>query len=311
MKNTLYYGDNLEILREYVPDESVDLIYLDPPFNSNRSYNVLFKDESGKHSEAQIEAFEDSWHWGPEAQQTWQYLVTEGSNEVSQAVTALRQLLGDNQVMAYLVMMTARLVELHRVLKDTGSIYLHCDPTASHYLKIVMDAIFGPTRFKNEVVWQRTSSHNDPSRYGRVHDILLYYSKGERPTWNQQYEQQDERYFSAHDFETDEKGCRYRKRDLTAPGHGDRSGQYEWRGKRPPAGRMWSYTEENMEKLEAEEKNRLHAHRDAEDEDIPRRLARRTHARCVGSTGALAKLRFSGTSWIPDPETSCHSGTSY
>ncbi len=248
----LFYGDNLPILREHIPDESVDLVYLDPPFSSNRSYNVLFKDESGKHSEAQIEAFEDTWHWSEAVEQAYLWLWTTGPPDVSRAIKALRDLVGANQVMAYLVMMAARLVELHRVLKPTGSIYLHCDPTASHYLKVLMDAIFGPTRFKNEVVWQRTSAHNDPSRYGRVHDTLLVYSKGKTHKWNQQYEVPSERYFAAHDFERDKDGRLFRKRDLTAPGHGDRSGQYEWRGKRPPAGRMWSYTKENMERLEAE-----------------------------------------------------------
>lgn len=132
--NTLFYGDNLPILREYVPDESVDLVYLDPPFNSNRGYNVLFKDESGREAESQIEAFEDTWHWSEYAEQTYYELWTQAPDDVSKAIRSLRELVGTNQVMAYLVMMAARLVELHRVLKPTGSLYLHCDPTASHYL---------------------------------------------------------------------------------------------------------------------------------------------------------------------------------
>src|SRR6185436_322702 len=134
-KNTLFYGDNLPILRDYIADESVDLIYLDPPFNSNRSYNVLFKEESGKDSESQITAFEDTWHWGDDAQRTYHDLVQDAPANVSTMISALREFIGANQMMAYLVMMTARLIELHRVLKQTGSIYLHCDPTASHYLK--------------------------------------------------------------------------------------------------------------------------------------------------------------------------------
>jgi hypothetical protein len=146
-ENTLYYGDNLDILREYVPDESVDLIYLDPPFNSNRNYNVLFKDEGGKESEAQLEVFGDTWHWGEAAEQTYYELWTMAPDEVSKAIAALRQLVGTNQVMAYLVMMAVRLVELHRVLKPTGSLYLHCDPTSSHYLKIVVDAILARRTF--------------------------------------------------------------------------------------------------------------------------------------------------------------------
>ena len=136
--NTLFYGDNLPILREYIPDESVDLIYLDPPFNSNRSYNVLFKDETGHDSESQIVAFDDTWHWGDSAEETYHELVTEAAPNVGKMIAALRDFIGTNQMMAYLVMMAVRLVELHRVLKPTGSLYLHCDPTASHYLKIVL-----------------------------------------------------------------------------------------------------------------------------------------------------------------------------
>ena len=165
MQNTLYYGDNLDILRRYIPAESVDLIYLDPPFNSNRSYNVLFKDESGKSSEAQITAFDDPWHWGPMAEATYDELATGANLAVGSMISALRQFIGENQMLAYLVMMAARLVELHRVLKPTGRLYLHCDPTASHYLKIILDTIFKPRNFQNEVVWQRTSSHNDAKRW--------------------------------------------------------------------------------------------------------------------------------------------------
>jgi site-specific DNA-methyltransferase (adenine-specific) len=159
--NKLYYGDNLPILREHIDDESVDLIYLDPPFNSNRSYNVLFKDEGGKEAESQIMAFEDTWHWGAEAEDAYRDIIQNASPDVCNMISALRQFIGENQMMAYLTMMTARLIELHRVLKSTGSIYLHCDPTASHYLKIVMDTIFGVENFKNEVIWQRTATKGD------------------------------------------------------------------------------------------------------------------------------------------------------
>lgn len=186
-QNTLFYGDNLNILREHITTESVDLIYLDPPFNSNRNYNVLFKDESGTDSEAQITAFEDTWHWNHVAGQTYQELVTQSPDHVSKMIASLREFIGTNQMMAYLVMITIRLVELHRVLKNTGSLYLHCDPTASHYLKIILDTIFGPRNFRNEIVWQRTSAHNDPNRYGANIDIILYYTKGTTWTWNQLY----------------------------------------------------------------------------------------------------------------------------
>ncbi len=150
--NTLYYGDNLDIMREHISTTSVDLVYLDPPFNSNRNYNVLFKDESGQDSEAQITALEDTWHWGPDAEATYRTLATEGSERISTMIGAMRTFIGANEMMAYLVMMAARLVELHRVLKPTGSLYLHCDPTASHYLKVIADTVFGPSGFRNEIV---------------------------------------------------------------------------------------------------------------------------------------------------------------
>jgi site-specific DNA-methyltransferase (adenine-specific) len=153
--NTLYYGDNLKVLREYIKDESVDLIYLDPPFNSNRSYNVLFKDESGTSSDAQITAFDDAWHWGKTAERTYQDLIQNAPMNVATMIGALRQFIGANQMMAYLVMMAARLVELHRVLKPTGSLYLHCNPTASHYLKMNLDMVFGVENFRNEIIWKR------------------------------------------------------------------------------------------------------------------------------------------------------------
>jgi len=157
-QNTLFYGDNLKVLREHIQTHSVDLIYLDPPFNSNRNYNVLFKDESGVDSEAQIVAFEDTWHWNHTAEETYRDLQTQAPDNVSQMITALRGFVGTNQMMAYLVMMAARILELHRVLKSTGSLYLHCDPTASHYLKIIMDTIFGPNMYANEIIWKRADT---------------------------------------------------------------------------------------------------------------------------------------------------------
>ncbi len=181
MQNRLFYGDNLELLRsrEYFPDACVDLIYLDPPFNSNRNYNVLFKSESGADSQAQITAFEDTWHWGEIAEETYRDLILNAPEKVSTAIEALLNLIDRNQMMAYLVMMTARLVELHRVLKPTGSLYLHCDPTASHYLKIVLDAIFGGQNFRNEITWKRTSAHDlGAKQWPAIHDVLLMYCRG-------------------------------------------------------------------------------------------------------------------------------------
>ncbi len=254
MTNRLYYGDNLEILRnrEYFPDECVDLIYLDPPFNSNRNYNVLFKAESGADSEAQITAFEDTWHWGETAEDTYQDIILNAPEKVSTAIEALMNLNRRNQMMAYLVMMTARLVELRRVLKSTGSLYLHCDPTASHYLKIVLDAIFGPTSFRNEVVWKRTSTHSDAKRLGRVHDVVLYYAKSQSVTWNTVYRQLDESYVRAKYRYQDEDGRKWRADNLTATGLAGGGYTYEWNG----VTRIWRCPIETMKRLESE--NRIY-----------------------------------------------------
>ncbi len=183
--NTLYYGDNLPILRDHIKSESIDLVYLDPPFNSNRSYNVLFKDESGHEADAQITAFEDAWHWSSHTEHTYQELVTNTGGRVADIVSALRQFIGTNQMMAYLVMMAARLVELRRVLKPTGSLYLHCDPTASHYIKMLLDAIFDPRNFRNEIVWQRVPAKGLTSRQlPNNHDVILCYQRSDQAIWN-------------------------------------------------------------------------------------------------------------------------------
>ena len=186
--NTLYYGDNLDILRRYIKDETVDLVYLDPPFKSNQDYNVLFAEQNGSRSAAQIKAFEDTWEWNEESARVYQEIV-EGGGRVSQAMQAFRQFLGDNDMLAYLAMMAPRLVELRRVLKPTGSIYLHCDPTASHYLKMLMDAVFGPTNCRREVIWRSgwvSGFKTKTSNWIRNHDVLLYYVKDlkSRPTFN-------------------------------------------------------------------------------------------------------------------------------
>lgn len=168
--NHLYYGDNLRVLRDHIRDESVDLIYLDPPFNSNASYNVLFRSPTGDQSAAQIEAFDDTWHWGDESENAFQEVRRSGHTDAATMLEAMRSFLGTNDMMAYLAMMAVRLIELHRVLKPTGSLYLHCDPTASHYLKILLDAVFGKESFRNELIWKRTSAHSGAKRYGPVHD---------------------------------------------------------------------------------------------------------------------------------------------
>ena len=256
-ENILFYGDNLDILRsrEYFPDACVDLIYLDPPFNSNRSYNVLFKDESGLESEAQITAFEDTWHWGRAAEDTYRELVTGAPERVATAIGALRELIGANQMMAYLVMMAARLVELHRVLKPTGSLYLHCDPTASHYLKIILDTIFGPEQFLSEIIWKRTSAHSSAKRPGPIHDVIFMYSKTSNYVWNQQYTAYDETYVKTFFDQMDEQGNRYKRADLTGAGirHGE-TGR-PWRGIDITAkGRHWAYPPSVLEELDQQGK---------------------------------------------------------
>lgn len=186
--NTLFYGDNLDILREYIASDSVDLVYLDPPFNSSRNYNVLFKDEGGQDSEAQITAFEDTWTWGDDAARTYHQLITDAPERVSAVIGSLRLIAGNTSpMMAYLVMMTARLVELHRILKPTGSLYLHCDPTASHYLKIILDTIFGPQNFRNHITWQRSDTHNDAKKqFSAISDHVLFYTKTDKGAFNVQ-----------------------------------------------------------------------------------------------------------------------------
>jgi site-specific DNA-methyltransferase (adenine-specific) len=159
--NKLYYGDNLTVLKNCFDDESVDLIYLDPPFNSQATYNVLFKSTAGEQSRAQIEAFGDTWHWGDEAELAFDGVMTSGNSDAAEMLRAMRSFLKENDMMAYLCMMAVRLLELHRVLKPSGSLYLHCDPTASHYLKVLMDSVFGAEVFRNEITWKRTTTHSD------------------------------------------------------------------------------------------------------------------------------------------------------
>jgi site-specific DNA-methyltransferase (adenine-specific) len=251
-ENTLFYGDNLKVLREYIPDESVDLIYLDPPFNSSRNYNVLFKDESGTDSEAQITAFEDTWHWNPITGLAYNELRQQAPDLVSKMMESLYDFIGPNQMMAYLVMMAARLVELHRVLKPTGSLYLHCDPTASHYLKIILDTTFGPQNFLSEIIWKRTSAHSSANRHGAVHDILLFYAKSSHFTWNQQYEPYDNEYIKTFFEHVDPDGRRWKRTDLTGAGisHGE-SGK-PWRGiDITTKGRHWAFVPSELDRLDA------------------------------------------------------------
>jgi site-specific DNA-methyltransferase (adenine-specific) len=258
--NRLLFGDNLKWLRDpkVFPDASVDLVYLDPPFNSNADYNVLFREASGEASQAQFHAFTDTWNWADAAQTYAEFVDHCPNTAVVEMVEALHSFLKNSPMMAYLAMMAPRLVELHRVLKPTGSLYLHCDPTASHYLRMLLDGIFGAPNFRNEIIWKRTSAHaNVEQKYGSIHDCILFYSAGDTIKWNQQYTPYSEEYLEMFFDQTDEKGRKYFRRDLTASMAHASSGQlYEWKGIRPPPSRCWAKTKENMDELEA--KGRIH-----------------------------------------------------
>jgi DNA modification methylase len=247
-KNQLYYGDNLSVLRDYIADESVDLVYLDPPFNSRADYNVLFAEKDGTRSSSQITAFEDTWEWNLDAEHAFQSVV-EGGGRVAEAMRAFRTFLGNSDMMAYLAMMAPRLMELKRVLKPTGSIYLHCDPTASHYLKMLMDGIFGPQFFRSEVIWKRTSAHSGSKRWGPVHDVILFWSKSDTYVWNNVFQAYSENYLDNFYRFTDEAG-RFRIGDLT--GAGTRTGEsgQPWRNVNPTEnGRHWAVPNRTVAKL--------------------------------------------------------------
>lgn len=249
MTNTLYYGDNLHVLREHVKDESVDLIYLDPPFNSNANYNILFKSPEGHNSDAQIEAFEDTWHWNDSAESAFDEVMRSGNTAAFELLRAMRGFLGDNDMMAYLAMMAVRLLELHRVLKPTGSLYLHCDPTASHYLKLLLDGVFGAPNFLNEISWKRTFSHSGAKRWGDVHDTILFYRKSSGHLWNRQLQSMSDVYLDGKYRFNDERG-RYRLVILTGPGTRKGDSGKPWRGYYPTiSGRHWAVPRRAIEAL--------------------------------------------------------------
>ncbi len=250
--NTLYYGDNLDILRRYVKDESVDLVYLDPPFNSNQDYNVLFEERDKTRSAAQIRAFKDTWVWDEVAARAFQEIVEQGHDRVAKSMLAFRAFLGDSDILAYLSMMAPRLVELRRVLKPTGSIYLHCDTTASHYLKMLMDSVFGPVNYRSEITWKRTNVHSDSKDWSDVSDILLYYVKDSNSkfTWNPEYLKHGAEYLKSKYRHDDGDGRIYRLDNMTSPNPRPNM-MYEWKGHAsPPLG--WRYGRETMEQLDAE-----------------------------------------------------------
>ncbi len=247
--NILYYGDNLDVLRRYSADETVDLIYLDPPFKSNQDYNVLFAEQDGSRSAAQIKAFEDTWRWDQAAAAAYEEVVERGGR-VSHAMQAFRTFLGESDMLAYLAMMAPRLMELRRVLKATGSIYLHCDPTASHYLKMLLDSIFGPANLRNEIIWQRTLAKGLMSRrFPDNHDVILAYQKTSGATWNL------DEVFTPYDAENlDEKtagkytlrdpaGRRYQLTSLINPNADRPHLTYEFLG----TTRVWRWTQKRMQ----------------------------------------------------------------
>lgn len=243
--NHLYYGDNLRVLRDSIADDSVDLIYLDPPFNSNASYNVLFRGPQGNESTAQIEAFDDTWHWTDAAEEAYGEVLRSGS-ACAEMLRAMRNFLGENDMMAYLTMMAVRLIELHRVLKPTGSLYLHCDPTASHYLKILLDAVFGARQFINEICWLRANAHNFKTRYWpRQHDTLLFYAKGKTLHLDPQYMPYGKAQLKR--YKQDAEGRYFTGQDLTVSLVRPRR-QFEWRGVTPPPHRSWGASKEQLEK---------------------------------------------------------------
>jgi len=227
-KNQLYYGDNLTVLRDYIKDESVDLIYLDPPFNSRADYNVLFAEKDGTRSSSQITAFEDTWEWNIDAEHAFQSVV-EGGGRVAEAMRAFRTFLGASDMMAYLAMMAPRLIALRSVLKVTGSIYLHCDPTASHYLKMLMDAIFGAGCFLNEIIWKRTFAHGYSKRFGPIHDIILFYAKSDAYFWANLRAPHDPSYIEKHFTLVDDVGRHFSPITLTGSGVRNGDSGKPWR----------------------------------------------------------------------------------
>ena len=251
MTNQLFYGDNLEVLRQHIRDESIDLCYIDPPFNSKRNYNQIYNNV-GKEDQAQAQAFIDTWTWDDyanqglrEIQENYQGRFTSQSIDL---ISGLVKILGKGSLLAYLISMTLRIAEIHRVLKPTGSFYLHCDPTASHYLKLVLDAIFCSQGgdFLNEITWKRTTAHNDPQRFGRVQDRIFFFCKSSKKTFNHAAGEYSQEQMSRYKY-VDGKGL-YRAENLTAP-HFSETRTLEWRGVHPGANRQWRYSIEKLEEL--------------------------------------------------------------
>jgi site-specific DNA-methyltransferase (adenine-specific) len=250
--NVLFYGDNLDVLRRYVKDKTVDLVYLDPPFNSNANYNVLFGHADGSQAAAQIRAFDDTWRWDRAAAEAFQETVTTGGS-VAQALTGFQTLLGPSTMLAYLSMMAPRLVELHRALKPTGSLWLHCDPTASHYLKLLGDAVFGPENFRNEVIWQRTTVKGDARRrLGAIHDVLLVYGRSQEVTWKTPLGPPTPEYLARFSRDDNDGRGPYNSAPLDSPQPRPNL-TYEYKGVAPPPN-GWRVNLAEMERLDADDR---------------------------------------------------------
>ena len=257
--NRLYYGDNLSVLRGCIDNESVDLIYLDPPFNSQATYNVLFKSTAGEKSRAQIEAFEDTWHWGDEAELAFDGVMSSGNSDAAEMLRAMRSFLKESDVMAYLSMMTVRILELRRVLRDSGGLYLHCDSTASHYLKLLLDAVFGAQNFRNEIIWKRrvgmSSAVHESNRFGTCTDTIFFYAKTEDSLFVPQYNRESpeyQEYIEERFTMTDETGRKFQPTSLVNPAYRPNL-IYDYKGfKSPPNG--WMITREKMEQWDKDGK---------------------------------------------------------
>lgn len=252
--NFLFYGDNLKILREKMADKTIDLIYLDPPFNSKANYNMLFKEVDGTSSDAQIHAFGDTWTWDHKSLETFEWLVQNGQGKLPELMDALQTFLGHNAMFAYLVMMAARLVEMQRVLKDTGSIYLHCDPTASHYIKLVMDAVFGVENFRNEIVWKRKTgkgeTNSKSSRFGSSTDRLFFYSKTDSSFFETLLRESNPEYVKSFFKYTEPNGRIFATDNLASPSPRPNL-MYEYKGYKPPE-KGWAISKEKMEEWDKE-----------------------------------------------------------
>lgn len=260
--NTLYYGDNLEVLRKYVKDKSVDLCYIDPPFNSKRNYNQIYNNVGGE-DRAQVQAFVDTWEWDEQANIGYAELLDNAQGRfASQTVDLLKGLapvLKKGSLLAYLVSMALRVTEIHRALKPTGSFYFHCDPTASHYLKLVLDAIFvsggkGGGDFRNEIIWKRKAgrgeTQNAAVKFGVSHDVIFFYVKDRNTVLKRQYRPNNEHYISSKFTHVDEDGRRYHLDNLTSPNPRPNL-TYEYKGHKPPTN-GWAVSRARMEEMEAE-----------------------------------------------------------